>query len=276
MTYRLLIFVVFSILLSACSTVNRGTDDHFRIDTVPQGAKVTTSIINPEWTARTRKRQNSSKRNRQSAKYIGCEPTPCAIKLPRRSEFAAKLEHPGYEPVEIFIRSSKQKGSANTSAVANLATASGTGFAVGGAYATFEALLTLGLQSGNASGVAASAAAAGLGLGVGMIAVDAAAGSNLNLFPNPVVIELAQEGVPTRKDPLVDLYRDMKNAEELSLTVCAKRKNSSYVKTPKCKEAEQSFRDKKALFRTLKKEQMDSFKASVRAAKAKRKTLNTK
>ena len=68
----------------------------------------------------------------------------------------------------------------------------------------------------------------------------------------------------------------MKNAEELSLTVCAQRKNGSYVKTPKCKEAEQSFRDKKALFRTLKKEQMDSFKTSVRAAKAKRKTLNTK
>jgi len=272
MIKRFLSLIILTISLSACATVNRGATDHFRIDTVPQGATVTTSIKSPKGKTRAERRESISKRNiSDNIDYIGCSPTPCAIQLPRRSEFVAKIEYPGYEPTEIFVRTSKLKGGTTTSATANLATASGSGFAIAGTIASFETFLTFGFQSVNSSGIAASGAAAGLGVGAGMIAIDAVSGANLNLFPNPVVIELAPQGAPTRKDPLVDLYWNMIESESISDTICTKRKKDIGPDEPSCSEARADYQQKRQAFKTLKHEQLETLKAAIKVAKIKQK-----
>jgi len=274
-----LMLSLMAIMLSACSTVNRGSNDQFRIDTVPQGAKVTTTVID---TSQKKKRRNQYGRYvNKNAKviYHSCNPTPCAIELPRRSEFIAKIEHPDYEPTEVFIRSSTMKGGSTPSAAANLASSSGSGFALAGLGATYKAGITsffsLGTQSVNTSGIASSGAAAGLGIGVGMIAIDVATGANLNLFPNPVVIELAPKDSAVRKDPLVELYKIMTEAKSVSETICATRKKDRITGAPTCQEARTEYRQKKEAYKMLKRQQLDELKASIKTAKAQQKATTT-
>lgn len=271
-----LTLIIIPFILSACSTVNRGASDHFRIDTVPQGAKVTTSVIDK---SKSKRRKNQSGRYQdKNAKtvYHSCEPTPCAIELPRRSEFVVTLEHPGYEPTDLFIRSTSMKGGTTANAAASLATASGTSFALVGLGASFNAAFTsifsLGTQSVNVSGIATTGATAGLGIGVGMIAVDIATGANLNLFPNPVVIELAPKGSAVKTDPLVALHKKLTEAKSVSDTICATRKKDRKAGELSCKEARTDFQKKKEAFETLKRDQLNDFKASLKAARAEQKT----
>ena len=44
MITRIIILTLLAIITTGCATVNRGATDYFRIDTVPQGAKATTTI----------------------------------------------------------------------------------------------------------------------------------------------------------------------------------------------------------------------------------------
>jgi len=275
MRHLKLALIVMAVILSACSTVNRGSTDYFRIDTVPQGAKVTTSVIEKSKKKPRNRQYGRNKDTSSSATYIGCHPTPCAIALPRRSEFVVKLEHPGYEPTELFIRSTTMKGGTTANAAANLATASGTSFALVGMAASFSAtftpLFSLGTQSVNASGIATTGATAGLGIGVGMIAVDMATGANLNLFPNPVVIELTPEGTPVRIDPLVELYKTMVEAKSVTDKVCATRKRDRIAGDPTCKETRAAYQEKRQTYQTLKRKQLDDLKARLKLARAEQK-----
>jgi len=267
--------IIIAVMLSACSTVNRGSKDHFRIDTVPQGAKVTTSIIDSS--SKKRRKNQYSRHQDKNAKtaYHSCQPTPCAIELPRRSEFVVTLEHPGYEPTELFIRSTTMKGGSTTSAAANLATASGSGLAIGGIvvapFTAFGNLLSLTSPSVNSSGIASSGAAVGLGVGVGMMAIDMATGANLNLFPNPVVIELAPEGTPVGTDPLIALHKTMTEAKSVSDAICATRKKDRKAGEPSCKEARTEYQRKSEAFQKLKREQLEDFKARMKVAGAEQK-----
>jgi len=270
-----LILVVMAMTISACSTVNRGSTDHFRIDTVPQGATVTTSVVDR---TEERSRKNQYGRyvdNTKPKKHLGCEPTPCAIAFPRRSEFVVTLEHPGYETTQIFIRNSTMRGGSTANSAANLATASGTGFAMAGMGAsvanTFTQIFSLGTQTVNTSGIASSSAAAGLGVGAGMIAIDIATGANLNLFPNPVVIELTPEGTSVRKDPLVSLYWKMKELENQTKPICKQRKNERKDGQPTCKQMRTQLRQAKEAFQSLKKEQMETLKDTIKALKSQQK-----
>lgn len=68
-----------AVTLSACTTITRGTNDTWVVETTPAGASVSTS------------------------NGYHCESTPCAIKMPRRSEFVATIERDGYEPVEVNV-----------------------------------------------------------------------------------------------------------------------------------------------------------------------------
>lgn len=271
--------ILMAVMLSACSTVNRGYKDHFRIDTVPQGASVTTSVID-----NTRKKRQKNQYGRYAGsnaitQYHGCRPTPCAIELPRRSEFVVTLEHPDYEPTELFVRSTSMKGGTTANAAANIATASGTSFALVGMAASFSAaytpLLSLGTQSVNASGIATTGATAGLGIGVGMIAIDIATGANLNLFPNPVVIELAPKGSAVKTDPLVGLHKNMIKAKSISEAICAKRKKDIIAGEPTCKEARTDYKNRKESFQRLKRQQLDELKAAIKAAKAQQRAADT-
>lgn len=271
--------IIIAIMLSACSTVNRGASDHFRIDTVPQGATVTTSVIDMSKKKRRKNQYGRYQDKNVVTAYHGCAPTPCAIKLPRRSEFVVSIEHPAYETTELFIRSSSLKGGTTTSAATNLASASASGLAVGGMLVapmtSLGNLFMLTSPSVNTSGIATSGAAAGLGVGVGMIAVDMATGANLNLFPNPVIVELAPKGSIVRTDPLVGLHKTMVQAKSFSDTICAKRKKDRIAGEPSCKETRATYQEEKAAYQTLKRQQLDDFKAAIKMAKAKEKTTVT-
>lgn len=68
-----------AVALAGCSTVTRGTNDTWVVETTPPGAQVTTS------------------------NGYQCASTPCAIKMPRRSEFVATISRDGYETVEVNV-----------------------------------------------------------------------------------------------------------------------------------------------------------------------------
>jgi hypothetical protein len=65
--------------LCGCSTITRGTNDTWVVETTPPGAEVSTS------------------------NGYQCASTPCAIKMPRRSEFVATIEKDGYETVTVNV-----------------------------------------------------------------------------------------------------------------------------------------------------------------------------
>lgn len=65
--------------LCACATVTRGSKDAWAVDSDPSGAEVKTSHG-----------------------YF-CKATPCAIKMPRKSEFTATLTKPGYKEATITV-----------------------------------------------------------------------------------------------------------------------------------------------------------------------------
>lgn len=59
--------------LTGCATITRGTHDAFVVETDPVGAKVETSL------------------------NLGCESTPCSIRMLRKSEFDVTITKPGYK-----------------------------------------------------------------------------------------------------------------------------------------------------------------------------------
>ncbi len=76
---HLLIAAVAAVAVSACGTITRGTNDTLVVETTPAGASVSTS------------------------NGYACESTPCAIKMPRRSEFVATIELDGYRTHEVSV-----------------------------------------------------------------------------------------------------------------------------------------------------------------------------
>ncbi|MEZ5997084.1 MAG: translation initiation factor 2 [Hyphomonas sp.] len=71
---KALMLLPLAVATAACATVTRGTTEAFVVETVPSGAKVTTSL------------------------GVGCDPTPCAIpKIKREAEFTATITKEGYK-----------------------------------------------------------------------------------------------------------------------------------------------------------------------------------
>jgi hypothetical protein len=65
--------------LGGCATVVRGTNDALQVNSTPSGASVTTT------------------------NGYSCPETPCAIKMPRRSEFTATITKQGFAPVHVAV-----------------------------------------------------------------------------------------------------------------------------------------------------------------------------
>jgi hypothetical protein len=65
--------------LTACATVTRGSNDAWVVNSEPPGATVTTT--NGHF----------------------CPSTPCAIKMPRKSQFTAEIKKPGYKPASVSV-----------------------------------------------------------------------------------------------------------------------------------------------------------------------------
>lgn len=199
-------------MLSACSTIKRTPRTHFRIDTVPQGARIMTSVETS---------QSASRRFNDptlAPTYIGCDSTPCAIKLPRYKEFIVRIEHDGYESAEIFIDSSTNQGV--------LASSIGTTTTVASASTAFMAAYAYGMTSTFGGSAAASAAAANaiiapaFAITGGAFLIDATTSANKNFFPNPVILGLAPKGTPVRVDPLAVLFKRELEAEENYRLAC--------------------------------------------------------
>ena len=66
-------------LLANCATVTRGTNDVLQVNTSPSGAQV------------------------QTSNGYACGSTPCAIKMPRRSEFVVTIAKPGCETARVNV-----------------------------------------------------------------------------------------------------------------------------------------------------------------------------
>jgi len=271
--FRLIVLLILAACISTgCATVNRGADDHFRIDTVPQGAKITTSIETSKSKRKRRKNKNIA------PEYKGCNPTPCAIQLSRHSEFTFTAEHAGYEPVEMYITSSHKRGSFTANTAATAATTAGTvattaaigagisaattGLATGlgaglGASFTFglipvETAVSAGFAAGassvpSAGAIAASAVPPALAVTGTMLLIDAGTGANRNLYPNPVVLELAPTGTAVKYDPAVNLFQEEKAAEALYDQKCKIRKpgKTGHKKSDECTKLKIDFREKK-------------------------------
>ena len=213
----LLPIAITCVLTAGCATQKRGVTDYFRVDTIPQGAKVETSIA-VRSSVRKNKRDPSI-----PIEYLGCEPTPCSIRLARTAEFVATITHDGFEPAEFYVGHSTRRVGMHADMAQNMVagpagTAAGAAIFAGGAYLAADTI-TFGLLSSTTSAgsvigpIAGQAAVAGLGVGAGMIVVDAVSGANLNLVPNPVVLRLAPQGTAVKKDPLVAQFREGQKAK---------------------------------------------------------------
>jgi hypothetical protein len=65
--------------LTACATVTLGSNDAWVVNSEPPGASVTTT--NGHF----------------------CASTPCAIKMPRKSEFSAEIKKPGFKTATVSV-----------------------------------------------------------------------------------------------------------------------------------------------------------------------------
>jgi len=65
--------------LGACATVTRGDHTAWEVNTIPPGAHVTTT------------------------NGFSCDSTPCSIRMPRKSEFTARITKAGYRPLQVSV-----------------------------------------------------------------------------------------------------------------------------------------------------------------------------
>jgi len=193
-------------IISSCATVNRGTVDYFRIDTVPQGAKVTTTIETAQSKAARAKNKSIP------AVYKGCEATPCSIPLPRRSQFILTLEQDGYEDAQMYITYSTSTASFTANLAATPLT-TGTA-AVGTALVTGSILSGLSLGAVPSTILLSGAVPPALVATGGLLLADSVTGANVNLYPNPVVLQLAPKGVPIKVDPNVEPFLEILKLKE--------------------------------------------------------------
>ena len=192
MRTKLLLLLPCFISLVNCATVVRGTTEPFKVITEPPGATVTTSL----------ETKDSIKLRKHSPEltpvYDGCNPTPCEITVPRRSKFVARIEHEGYEPTSIIVRSKAGLGTTSLNSTGTTAaTASG---------------LTVAAGSSGVGGFGIGAASLSVGAGAiyatPLIATDAVSGALLSLYPNPVGLKLQPIGTGSEKNYDLDALKD--------------------------------------------------------------------
>ena len=253
------------LILSGCATVNRGATDYFRIDTVPQGAKATTSI---ETSASLKAR---AKNNDIPPVYKGCDPTPCSIALPRRSEFIITLEQDGYEDAQMYITSSTSSASFTANMAAAATTTATTATATAFIVAPVFSAITFGVVPASTFGTAllSSAVPPLLVANGGMLLVDTATGANENLFPNPVVLQLAPKGTPIKVDPNVAPFRNILDIKDKRDYYCNSSQKSKPENQDKCQNLKTEYSQAVANKRAADKAAREKFKAAQKEAKLK-------
>ena len=179
-----------AVTMGGCTTVVKGLQDDFRVDTVPPGAVVTTSLP-----------------ARSDGRATGCEATPCEFAVSRKKNFVATVSKPGYHDVRIVVRPAEfvrariddveavQVATSNSLGVG--ATDAVTLGVVSAANASVfsSSLMTL---AGQVTSSSAAALQSVFYAGPVAVGIDTATGSAQNLAPNPVRIVLIPdtEAVP--------------------------------------------------------------------------------
>ncbi|WP_298913936.1 hypothetical protein [uncultured Algimonas sp.] len=259
-------------LLSACSTIDRGTNDHVRVDSVPQGAQVTVTTLNR--VDRQGRKVSGTKGYLHDNQTLVCRATPCAIEVPRRTDMVVRVEADGFEPVEYYVGPSKLRGGVGTSVVKTAAASAATGVAVGtittfGIIAVqqmvsgfFSALTLSATPTVGASGATAAGTGVGLGVAAASLLVDAGTGANLNLFPNPAVLGLAPKGTTVIEDDMATAFWNLTRAQNNMAEACHRNRSK-----PDCETAKRAMELSETTFKSRKKEMEDFIIETAKAAR---------
>lgn len=84
-----------AVALTACATITRGTNTAWTVETTPSGAAVKTS------------------------NGFACDATPCAFKMPRKSQFSVTITKPGYKTITTNV-TNKVSGGGGTAMAGNV------------------------------------------------------------------------------------------------------------------------------------------------------------
>ena len=185
--------------LSACATVSKGTHERVLFETMPPGAKVVTEVETKA--SKTARRKNPD----LPADFYSCEPTPCEIRLSRRTNTVATLTYPNMETLQFAITSGPS--------ARNLAPNVTGGIATGVAGGSLGVAVVTGFGASPASAlsvVAGPAALMALSVGGTMATVDLISGAGLRLSPNPLSIEMVPKGTEVTIDPEIEKLRARK------------------------------------------------------------------
>ena len=179
----ILISGVAALSLGGCATAVRGTSVDFMVATDPSGARVTTDL-------ETRESRSARKANPDLAPvYYGCDVTPCAFEVSRRSNFIVTIEKDGFHTGLMDVESNVDLlGTAATQGGNYVTTTAGTAYA----------LSTVGTSGGLFAGLASftQIIVTGGAVLVGTVAVDVSSGALLGLDPNPLNVQLIPEDEP--------------------------------------------------------------------------------
>jgi hypothetical protein len=104
---KALIVAAAALSLGACATITRGTEEDVQFYSEPAGAEVKTS------------------------NGMGCPSTPCTLKIPRKDQFQATFELPGYHPESIYV-STRMSGGGAAGMVGNVVVGGIVGVVVDG------------------------------------------------------------------------------------------------------------------------------------------------
>lgn len=275
---RSLALIALSATLGACSTIDRGIYDNVRVDTVPQGATASFVYIPA----------NPIRGQPGAVKRMVCEATPCAFEVPRTRMGIVKVEKDGFAPSEYFVAPSRFRGGAGvdlgTTTVVSTATSLGTGvtaglvsasvaqFSYSIAYAIPNAISTALGGSGslaptvNTSSFATAGTGIGIGIAAGSILIDMGTAANSNVYPNPVVIGMAEMGTEVEEDPFVIAYYKLMASYRQRETICKSRKKRN-TEGFNCVDARREFYAIEKKIEALEKERDDSIKALIDAQK---------
>lgn len=202
------------VTVSACATVQHGSHTAFVVKTDPAGATVTTDEETP---ASKRKRARTGA-GPETAEYYGCAPTPCSFNLPRRSDFNVLVSKEGYRPFTWAV--SKDRNSI----VAKKATEQGTVVAAvaGAGYAAYvlsgagDVAASSNYLVWSSSSINTMNAFAGLYYGTVALGasslVDNMSGSLVELYPNPLLIQMATEQSPEDSQKLIVAFNRSREA----------------------------------------------------------------
>ena len=198
-SFRLtLLSVLFALLLPACATATRGSTTLFIVETTPVGAKATTTVPTKEFGKMTQAkldRINSGKLEEPEFEYRFCEPTPCGIELPRRTEFHVLVTKEGFRPevhkIGYMHRKEIKKETARNTAIATGVAGAAGAATVASVTASLGSIGATAGGAGVAAGAAVFAAPVVLIGGVSM-GVDAASGANYDVWPNPLPLTLIE------------------------------------------------------------------------------------